>query len=564
MSFFRTINKIEDGVRRDVLSKEGTEEKMGVPVKMGIHGDRDEEQDDAPKGELMNAINIYGAAARGGVKKEPPPQEDIISGSEVSQDAVKGEACPVESNDDIDYEKEEEDDLDSCVTSKDVYGRDADEEIKAWISKSDEEALSEAGDDEPDEMGDAEEGGDEDLADGGDAGEDMDEEAEEVDVGEENEEVVDDQDDLQDAGDDQGADIDIGGDEEVNASFDMSDIEKTKRKPASRGKGKKPAPKGAAKIPPKSAKKPAKKDEPDKAAAGKGFGKEETGKPKKRKAKAKKPSSPGRARGPEGYAQPKDVYGKDVNVKSFGRSTKGREKRQRRHPGEIWWGKYGVGRKPETMVAWTKHEDSNIVRVKKTDPEFKKLQESAKKGLKPGQSYLPPGVDAEHKRHATMSERFVGWRPSSHVKIIQSASSRGKRMTAESEAAVLQILKESGVKFSKEQIANGFRKRFLDELAGHKMNLGKPSKWARTPAQVRRDFIEGMDASNYANRKEFDAARNRVNKMSPEQFEAMQRAIALEDDEDGSFAAAAAPKGKAKVGKSFESQLEDILKSMRS
>lgn len=79
----------------------------------------------------------------------------------------------------------------------------------------------------------------------------------------------------------------------------------------------------------------------------------------------------------------------------------------------------------------------------------------------------------------------------------------------------------------------------LKELAGFKDTLGQRvpdddvGKWyVRNVAKLKKDFLAGMNEKNYKDAKAFQRAKNRINKMSKDDFGKMLAAVMSDDEED--------------------------------
>lgn len=220
-------------------------------------------------------------------------------------------------------------------------------------------------------------------------------------------------------------------------------------------------------------------------------------------------------------------------------------KRKRRSVGEFWWAK--SGNRPG-MDLWTKRESGVIARANKEEKK-KYNAERDKRGLE-GKVEIETGPEDEHKKRSAM------------VRTIKKAKGLHRHMTNESWANVLKALKAGGFSVSKKE--EEFLRKFLDEAGSFKLSTGMPSRWARKPDQVKRDFVDGMDPQNYRDLAEFNKAKKRIESMSVEQFEAVLRAIVFDEDEDdlrAEYGIKGTWKG-VKPQKSFDEALEDIIKSM--
>lgn len=266
-----------------------------------------------------------------------------------------------------------------------------------------------------------------------------------------------------------------------------------------------------------------------------------TGK-KKKKAPAKKKKA-----APKKKTTSKKPAAKDEGkgASGAGSGQAGRTgKRKRRSVGEFWWAK--SGNRPGQDL-WTKRESGAIVRA---NPEERKkyMEEREKRGLK-GKVEIETGPPDEHKKRSL------------EVKKIVEAEGVNEHMTEESKKRVLEKLVAEGIATEKQK---KLLKTMIDHLAAMKLSLGKPSRWARTPNQVKRDFLDGMDRSKYKNLKEFNRVKERIEQMSVKDFDAMMRSIEFEEDEDDlreQYGIEGAWKG-APAEKSFDEALEDIIKSM--
>jgi hypothetical protein len=275
------------------------------------------------------------------------------------------------------------------------------------------------------------------------------------------------------------------------------------------------------KAPKSSGKKPAKKS-----------GKKAT--PKKESAKKK-----------DTKKKPTDSGGKSASGPGSGQAGRTGQ-RKRRSVGEFWWAK--SGNRPG-MDLWTKREGGQIVRA--NNEEKKKYNaERKKRGLK-GKVEIETGPEDEHKKRSAL------------VKKIKEAKGLTKHMTKESQKEILETLLRNGVITEKQKKTLG--KLITEHLGSFKLSLGKPSRWARTPDQVKRDFLDGMDRAKYKDLKEFNKVKERIEKMSVKDFDAMMRSIEFDEDEDtlrDQYGIQGTWKGAPKVGKSFDEALEDIIKTL--
>lgn len=540
MDMFRKLNEMENSIRRGDAFRafKPLTEKMGEPVIMG--GDDSTTPagtDDSEKcASLMSALHMYDSAKIGGVKKcntcgcekdEVVADMVIKPAMEDAGEEEKAEDVPVANQGETSAPApdspmaDDEDKIEDCVSYKEVFGADADEEgFRKSMDEAYEKAVAEL---TPEDFVDDEEG-----------------EAEVV-GGENNEEA------------DAGAEDAIGGEEEVAEDYTAKSLfgglfEKAKDKSSSRRdlqdmarvrEGKAEAADIGSK---KSAKPAAPKKEDKKAPAPKGDD-------KKRDKRGKV-----RGEGIKSNVTASEIFGNKVDTDLLGGSAgKGRTHRQRRQPGEIWMGRYGVGKNPDTMVAWTKWEDTSIVRVKKFDkdgketPEFQKLKEAAKGGWTGVDSLGGKKDEKENRRSSKWVKKIPEWADRSNVS--ESAWKRFTEWCAE----------------------NDFKptKGLAHTILGFKTTLGARSSWGRSQSQLKHDFVDGMDKSQFKNQNEFNAVKARIDKMTPQQFEVMMHSINSEEEDDvrslGKYNAARSAAGMGPHGgaaKSFDTQLEAILKSM--
>ena len=239
------------------------------------------------------------------------------------------------------------------------------------------------------------------------------------------------------------------------------------------------------------------------------------------------------------------VKAKKMGKSGEGTGQAGRTKpRKRRGVGEFWWAPSGFheGAAAGRDSLWTKRKDGAIVRANREEQKkYRKLV--GEKGVKDKKEYE---VEDEHKRRKA------------YVDKIKQAKGLSEHLTTEARAEILKSLKQAGFRLTEKE--DKYLDRILDELCAYKLSLGQPSKWARKPDQVRRDFLDGMDPQNYKDMKEFNRTKQRFEKMSVAEFDLALRAIMFDEDEDV-LRSDYDIQGKWKAAKSFDDNLSDILKS---
>jgi hypothetical protein len=171
--------------------------------------------------------------------------------------------------------------------------------------------------------------------------------------------------------------------------------------------------------------------------------------------------------------------------------------------------------------------------------------------LKVGEGYKPEGAGDHY------SERYAGKVRSSHARKIPEYA---KSIPKEAWEHFLMVCKEQGIKPT-EALAR--------QILGFKKTLGQPSKWARTQSQLKRDFVDGMDRAKFDNLAEFNKAKTRIDKMTPQQFEIMLHSI-WSEEEDGELelgkyqqAVRANQSAGGGAAKEFDNELERILKTIQ-
>jgi len=279
----------------------------------------------------------------------------------------------------------------------------------------------------------------------------------------------------------------------------------------------------------------AKKETPSKKSSKKAAPKKKKGKKSgksmpKKKTSAKAPSKKSAESAPKGKS-------------GEGSGQAGRTgSRKRRTTGDFWWAKDGNN---PGLALWTKRGPGSIVRATGKDKkEYSKKKKEM--GLK-GQADVD--LESPHKKR------------SEYVKKLMEAPGLSDHMT-----------KEARIKLKKSIIAAGLAtekdvkllKHLMDQFGAMKLSLGESSRWARTPEQVKRDFLDGMNREKYKDLKEFNQAKERIEAMGVKDFDAMMRSIEFDEDEDvlrEQFGVEGSWKG-AGAAKSFDEALEDILKSM--
>ena len=580
MDMFRKLNEMENSIRRGDAFRafKPITEKMGEPVIMG--GDDSTTPactDDSEKcASLMSALHMYDSAKIGGVKKcnDCGCEKDEVVADMVIKPAME-DAGEEEKAEDIPVANQgessapapdspmaaDEDKYEDCASYKDIFGADADEDaFRKSMDEAYEKAVAAL---EPEEFEGDEEGKSE-VVDGENDGDADDEAGEEGAGGDEM------------TGEDDNEEV--SGEEVVDDNYTAKSLfgdlfekakKKQKKETVAEAKAKQEDTKRAAqgKSP---VKKPdfkaieAKRAEDKKAAADK-----KDAAPKKTDSaesdEQKKGKTIARKRGLANSVTAADAFGNKVDPGLFGASAgHGRTHRQRRTPGEIWMGRYGTaGAHQDKMVAWTKFENQSIERVKKYDkdgnptPAWLQIQDATAHGW--------TGADPlGHKAEQDVSERHSGKRKSTHVEKIPVWVDMGL-ISAEALAMHKKACKDLGVPFSESQMHA--------LLAYRRMLAKKATRHARTVNQLKTDLIHGVDQDQFKtadgkpNKQAFDAFVKRVGSMSDAKFAVLLSSI-FADDEDGAAIMERHQNDRANagmgeyMGKSFDTQLEAILKSM--
>lgn len=219
--------------------------------------------------------------------------------------------------------------------------------------------------------------------------------------------------------------------------------------------------------------------------------------------------------------------------------------RKRRSVGEFWWAK--SGNRPG-LDLWTKREGGSIVRANKEERK-KYMAERKERGLE-GKVDIETGPEDEHKKR------------SMEVKKIKETYGLVDHLSKEDDLMLTEKIVAAGLATPKQKEKI---RRIKETILAYKLSLGKPSRWARTPEQVKRDYVDGLDVNSFKDRKEFNRVKERIEKMSIKDFDIMMRSIEFDEDEDvlrEEFGIQGSWKGAPKVKKSFDDALEDIIKSM--
>jgi len=253
--------------------------------------------------------------------------------------------------------------------------------------------------------------------------------------------------------------------------------------------------------------------------------------PSKKAAPKKSAKKPAAKKGESGAGKGKSTAGSGQSGRTGSR--------KRRSVGDFWWAK--DGNKPGTTL-WTKRGPGSIVRAN-AEEKKKYKAESKKRGLKDKQDI---DLETPHKKRAA------------YVKKIKSTKNLTKYLTKEQDLALTEQIVAAGFATAKEKEKI---KRIKETLCAYKLSLGKPSRWARTPEQVKRDYIDAVDVSSFESRREFNKYIERVERMSVKDFDVMMRSIEFDEDEDV-LREMSGIQGTWKAQKSFDEALEDIVKSM--
>ena len=237
----------------------------------------------------------------------------------------------------------------------------------------------------------------------------------------------------------------------------------------------------------------------------------------------------------------KKVKGKKV----AGKKVKGPRKRRPRHlRGDFWWSSAVRGPNKGKISLWTSRTNGAVTQANvKERRQYQKLALGGK--LNAGNRTHPEFIANPNDPHRKRAGK---------VEIVKHKGFDS--LTKESQVALKELWeKHTGKKFNPKD-------DLVEALIGYKYMIRK-RHGKRTPDQVMRDFVDGIDSSQFETHEQFLTRKKYLQEMwngkhgGRDAFEAMMRAIFFEEDEEITLST---PSGAGEIFKNFDNSLASLFK----